>query len=59
MYSIFYQLPLAPPPPELPPPPEKELPPLDELLPEPKECVPDDEKVLLYDVLSFLTQDLL
>ena len=47
MYSIFYQLPLAPPPPELPPPPEKELPPLDELLPEPKECVPDDEKVFL------------
>jgi hypothetical protein len=40
-----YQLPLAPPPPELPPPPEKLL---DELLPpelEPKEWVPDDEKV--------------
>ena len=47
MYLIFYQLPLAPPPPELPPPPEKELPPLDELPPEPKEWEPDEENVFL------------
>ena len=41
----FYQLPLAPPPPELPPPPENELPPPEELLPEPKEWEPDEENV--------------
>ena len=46
-FQMIYQLPLAPPPLELPPPPEKllELPPEEE--PEPNECVPDEEKVLL------------
>ena len=55
-----YQLPLAPPPPELPPPPEKppELPPMLLELPpedhEPNECVPEDEKVLrIYALLLF------
>tara|TARA_B100000749_G_scaffold122541_1_gene93544 strand:- start:34 stop:192 length:159 start_codon:yes stop_codon:yes gene_type:complete len=40
-----YQLPLAPPPPELPPPPEKLLELLPELELEPKEWVPEEEKV--------------
>ena len=49
-----YQLPLAPPPPELPPPPEKLLPDEYEDLPE---LTPLEEKFLLIKVLSLFKNE--
>ena len=58
MLFANYQLPLAPPPPELPPPPEKLL----ELRPEEpdlKECEPEDEKDFLKEFTLNLNQTIL